>query len=547
MTIARVLRYYRRWLLLSSMALMSGLVILNTMLNQLAMEGDGTLSDVFQPPADTHIRSIRNYEQKPREKFKILQILQPGREYVKDKLSVHHNNADRLLPRSQSDLEKNLLDSERGDRNKNIDEDEDDDYNDKDDDYNNVSDNDNPDFKAGDFPGVVDFQKPPFQYEEISKTGPQKEVAEPSLENQQSHSHAHIRPDTTAGSSQHRNPLKSVKGPYTQGVYWTDSAEQTVPKGKSNSELTSLLKYIRRQSVKRLLPPEWNRCGRPLNGIVYLKDGSSMCARYRGANSKFILGEVMSFSLSRLLGMDNVPPVVLSWVSPEAPQWAGINYTSLKWQDNQIVALIDWVPDINLQGSQVFIPPLLHKALRNMSVVTPHILASQHLLPRELSQLIQWGDMIIFDYLTGNYDRYASMQDAAEKDGKPSILLEHVRNLKKSTKTGKLWLIDNESGLFDAYDLLYMDRKPRFIHFHRQMLQTMCLFRRDLVERLESLMSTKRPDMVLYEYARHEEALLESIPLDTSDPGNTYSLFHNKFADRLQEVLQWVQQCKSHL
>lgn len=139
------------------------------------------------------------------------------------------------------------------------------------------------------------------------------------------------------------------------------------------------------------------------------------------------------------------------------------------------------------------------------------------------------------------------MQDAAEKEGKPSILLEHVRNLKKSTKTGKLWLIDNESGLFDAYDLLYLDRKPRFIHFHRQMLQTLCVFRRDLVERLESLVSTSQPDKVLYDYARQEDALLDSIPLDTSDSGNTLNLFHNRFSDRLKEVLQWVQHCKRRL
>jgi hypothetical protein len=27
-----------------------------------------------------------------------------------------------------------------------------------------------------------------------------------------------------------------------------------------------------------------------------------------------------------------------------------------------------------------------------------------------LTQLVQWSDLIIFDYLTGNYDRVASMQ-----------------------------------------------------------------------------------------------------------------------------------------
>ena len=28
----------------------------------------------------------------------------------------------------------------------------------------------------------------------------------------------------------------------------------------------------------------------------------------------------------------------------------------------------------------------------------------------QLEQMVQWSDLIIFDYLTGNYDRMASMQ-----------------------------------------------------------------------------------------------------------------------------------------
>lgn len=74
----------------------------------------------------------------------------------------------------------------------------------------------------------------------------------------------------------------------------------------------------------------------------------------------------MSFYLSRLLGLDNIPPVVLSWVSPDAPQWTGINYTSLQWQDDQIVALIDWVPDINLQGWVQFLIALLLQGMWNL-------------------------------------------------------------------------------------------------------------------------------------------------------------------------------------
>ena len=51
------------------------------------------------------------------------------------------------------------------------------------------------------------------------------------------------------------------------------------------------------------------------------------------------------------------------------------------------------------------------------------------------------------------------LQDAAEKEGRPEILSETVHNLAKSRRTGAIWLIDNESGMIDAYDLLYPDPK----------------------------------------------------------------------------------------
>ena len=46
-----------------------------------------------------------------------------------------------------------------------------------------------------------------------------------------------------------------------------------------------------------------------------------------------------------------------------------------------------------------------------------------------LEKLLQWSDLILFDYLTGNYDRVASMLDGAEKEDRPAVLKETVHNL----------------------------------------------------------------------------------------------------------------------
>ena len=44
-----------------------------------------------------------------------------------------------------------------------------------------------------------------------------------------------------------------------------------------------------------------------------------------------------------------------------------------------------------------------------------------------LTQIVQWSDLIIFDYLTGNYDRVASMQ---------VLDYSHIRGHVKSFKNG---------------------------------------------------------------------------------------------------------------
>ena len=76
-----------------------------------------------------------------------------------------------------------------------------------------------------------------------------------------------------------------------------------------------------------------------------------------------------------------------------------------------IVALIQWIPRLTktplpsaisdrlaatLAGDDLTFGPVDAKTLRTMD-------------PEDAAQLVQWTDLIIFDYLTGNYDRIASM------------------------------------------------------------------------------------------------------------------------------------------
>ena len=134
------------------------------------------------------------------------------------------------------------------------------------------------------------------------------------------------------------------------------------------------------------------------------------------------------------------------------------------------------------------------------------------------------------------------MQDAAEKERNPHIIEEAIRNLPKSAKDNKLWLIDNESGLLDAYHLLQSPKRSstRFTKFHREMLQTTCVFQNSVVQALLKLTEHPSPHARLMNFASSHEPLMSEIPKD-----KYYRLFETLFEKRLRDVKEWIQKCQS--
>jgi hypothetical protein len=57
----------------------------------------------------------------------------------------------------------------------------------------------------------------------------------------------------------------------------------------------------------------------------------------------FYIAEALAFYLSRLLGMDNVPEIVLSKTDESSDQWKGSDFQKLNWKENVEVALIKWL------------------------------------------------------------------------------------------------------------------------------------------------------------------------------------------------------------
>ncbi|XP_005102027.1 uncharacterized protein LOC101849855 [Aplysia californica] len=374
----------------------------------------------------------------------------------------------------------------------------------------------------------------------------------------------------TEQSRRHENASKmpgwlSASQVVVDGIYWSEEVKRSIPKGVSVEVADRWINKTRRLGFQSLTPPDWNKCGRPQNGFVTLEDGTEMCARYRHPHDHLVMGEVLSYWLSRLLSLDCVPPVSLSLVS--SAQWAELNKskTDLGWEPEQYVALIMWIKDMNSSfRSKVLMPQAILHAYKTGVPVSEQIFlqaatvrtaqtnqSSDHndvtnsggpeWTVDELVAVAQWSSMIVFDYLTANYDRVASMQDGAEEQRKPEVIEESIRNLRRSRDSAKLWLIDNESGFLDAYDLMYTSphNGHRFFRFHDQMLKTVCVFQRSLVDALRDLHAAESPRKKLEEFATKSDPFLRRIP-----KSSVYRTFEEHFDERLNAVIDWVDQCE---
>ncbi|XP_066512611.1 four-jointed box protein 1-like [Hoplias malabaricus] len=209
-------------------------------------------------------------------------------------------------------------------------------------------------------------------------------------------------------------------------------------------------------------------CGRATNRLATLEDGSRVCVRY-GVDQDQVLGETLSFHVATLLGINNVPPLVLTKPDPSWQKWSAVrdSIVTLNWSANTIVSLTKWVPN----ATQVSIPIQFRKQLGTGGNST-----LENLTP---SELLQWTDLILFDYLTANFDRVANHLFNLQWD---RLALDRLTNNLLRTSEGQLVFIDNEAGLVHGYRVL-----DRWEHIHQMLLNSTCEYRDQTVQRLTEL------------------------------------------------------------
>ncbi|XP_072447941.1 four-jointed box protein 1 [Chiloscyllium punctatum] len=211
-------------------------------------------------------------------------------------------------------------------------------------------------------------------------------------------------------------------------------------------------------------------CGRLSNRLASFSDGTRACLRY-GINPDQVLGETLSFYLSRLLGIRNVPALALSRVNTNTEQWLGVrrDVQDSQWADKPIVSLSEWISNL----SEVVTPPSLRTEGRTLY---PSLEDLDDVTDREL---VQWSDLILFDYVTANFDRLASNLLNLQWD--PRVMERSTNNLHRTAK-GALVFIDNEAGLVHGYRVL-----PMWDRYHESLLKTICIFRKETARKIAEL------------------------------------------------------------
>ncbi|XP_054018140.1 four-jointed box protein 1 [Dryobates pubescens] len=263
--------------------------------------------------------------------------------------------------------------------------------------------------------------------------------------------------------------------PVERGIFWSRDLEAQVPPGFAAEEAAAWLSAARAARVAAL---ERGGCGRSSNRLALLSDGSRACVRY-GISPEQIQGEALSYHLAGVLGMqERLPPMALALVEARGRQWEPVReeLRGSLWAEGAVVSLTRWVDNLT---AVVAPAPWGAEASggRRLQPLSARELGG--LPPEQLVELVQWSDLILFDYLTANFDRLVSNLFSLQWD--PRVMRRATSNLLRGPDGGLVFM-DNEAGLVHGYRLLAM-----WDPYNEPLLRSVCIFREGTARRVAEL------------------------------------------------------------
>lgn len=302
-----------------------------------------------------------------------------------------------------------------------------------------------------------------------------------------------------------------------KGIYWSKKLEGVCSNGFTDEDYKQ---WSHKVSETRFVHMA-EGCGRMQNRRLTLMDASQACARYR-LNTDQIQGEIFSFYLSRLLGINRVPPTALSTIKTKEPQWSTLSHdiARAQWGEDKVVILSQYVNSL----TSAFIPKEFRTDDRKL-YPTEDIVRQKN--TSELCELLQWSDLIIFDYLTANLDRVVN--NMFNKQWNDQMMDSPTHNLEKNKDTGSLLFFDNESGLFHSYRLL-----DKYSSYHTLLLKSLCVFRKSTSLRVQQLYKSDSIGKDLNNLFIQNEALHQRLP---HMPEKNIKILQQRLADVYKQII----------
>uniref|UniRef100_A0A6P6XZP6 Extracellular serine/threonine protein kinase four-jointed-like n=1 Tax=Dermatophagoides pteronyssinus TaxID=6956 RepID=A0A6P6XZP6_DERPT len=311
-------------------------------------------------------------------------------------------------------------------------------------------------------------------------------------------------------------------------IYWSSNIDRST---NSNNDFDNeIINWIDSISKSKFIRFE-SGCGRMQNRLLITDQGDKICARYRHNNEQ-IFGEYYSFLLARILQISNVLPTTLITYNVN-DRWKSIanllSNNQTKWKTNKTIVLTKYLKNLK----PTLIPRQFRSKSKRLYPIYDDLNQNQTTI---ISELIQWSDLIILDYLTGNTDRM--INNMINENWNPQMMENPVHNLLKQQQQNddKLIFIDNESGLFHGYRLL-----KRYEHLHRSLLDGLCIFRRSTIENLEKISKLKSNQFLklLQNYFDHF-----TIETDKNSKNLMPTKNFNILRQRIKQILKQVEICK---
>ncbi|XP_013774343.1 four-jointed box protein 1-like [Limulus polyphemus] len=305
------------------------------------------------------------------------------------------------------------------------------------------------------------------------------------------------------------------------GIYWAEELERIIPNGFSDG-VDSWCEFVNKTKVVKIS----EGCGRMQNRLVTFDNGNKSCCRYRQNNDQ-IQGEIFSFYLSRLLKIGNLPPSVLALIRGQEWQWEHVQSQLhlAQWNAEKPVVLTKFVDSL----MPAFIPSAFRDKHRQLYPVAEDLFNKT---VAELVELAQWSDLIVFDYLTANLDRVVN--NMYNEQWNPEMMNSPTHNLAKHKQSGLLVFLDNESGLLHGYRLL-----EKYEHFHRSLLDSLCVFRRRTAQSIVELHRTKNTgELLKLSFLKYNPSLVDWLPFLPERSLKTLT-------NRINTVYNQIQKCEA--